>query len=71
MTFNLAEAESQLRRARSDLREALQLLSRCYRAGHREGWENDWTNAEVFEAVNAFMHNQTGDAAWMKNPDWL
>ena len=38
------------------LLEAVDLLKRCYQAGHREGWENGETNDEVFAGVNSFLY---------------
>ena len=37
------------------LAAAEKLLQRCYDAGHREGWQDGETNAEVFSAVNDYL----------------
>ena len=33
------------------------LLRRCYDAGHREGWQDGETNAEVFSDVSDYLEN--------------
>jgi len=37
---------------------ALDALKRCYDAGHRNGWEDGETNAEVFAAVNDILSGE-------------
>lgn len=40
--------------------EAIDLLVRCYKVGHREGWQDGETNSEVFEAVNTYLTQHVG-----------
>lgn len=37
------------------LLRAMDLLRKCYDAGHRNGWEDGVTNEEVFAAVSDFL----------------
>lgn len=46
--------------AKTTIDIAVELLKQCYDAGHREGWEDGKTNAEVFAAVNHFLTGQLG-----------
>ena len=39
---------------------AINLLLRCYQAGHRDGWQDGETNSEVFDAVNNYMTDLFG-----------
>jgi len=41
--------------------EAVELLIKCYIVGHRQGWQDGATNAEVFDEVNDFLSEQLGD----------
>lgn len=37
---------------------ARDLLIRCWKAGHRDGWQNGETNTECFDAVNDFLSDE-------------
>ena len=51
----LRTANSELR---SRYRRALKALAACYKAGHRNGWEDGPTNNEVFDEVRAILSQE-------------
>ena len=52
------------------LQAAIVLLWRCYKAGHRDGWESSEANTEVFDAVNNFMADELGPR-WGEKMEWM
>ncbi len=44
--------------------EAFALLVKCWTVGHRDGWQDGQTSAEVFDEVNDFLSEHLGD-------DWI
>lgn len=54
------EAVNKLVDAEIQRDKAIELLKRCYTAGHRQGWEDGESNTECFAAVNDFLSNTLG-----------
>ena len=59
------QANLQLLAAAPDM---LSLVVRCYRALHRDEWEDGETESELTERINDIMHNNFGEA-WQQLVD--
>ena len=55
------EAEAVKAALSSEPNRAVMLLHKCYQSGHREGWEDGQSSAEVMDEVNDFMCNNFGN----------
>ena len=56
-----AKTETGMQRCLRERREAIELLKKCYVAGHRDGWQDGQSNEEVMNELHAWMCNNVGD----------
>ena len=60
MVHMLHRADEQARKDRETIRLQRELLLRAYQSGHREGWEDSPSVAEVMEELHNYLENTGG-----------